>query len=70
MKPLMPLARRFVERGFTVVWAISGDANEPASTWREALAGNRWKAAATSLAAHVRLENGLDAAEALVLAPR
>jgi UDP:flavonoid glycosyltransferase YjiC (YdhE family) len=31
---------------------------------------SRWKAAATSLAAHVKQENGTDAAEALVLAPR
>jgi UDP:flavonoid glycosyltransferase YjiC (YdhE family) len=31
VRPLMPLARRLVERGFLVVWAVSGDANEPAS---------------------------------------
>ena len=37
VRPLMPLARRLVERGFTVVWAISGDTNEPASAWREPL---------------------------------
>ncbi len=33
----MPLAKRLVQRGYTVVWAISGDANEPASVWREPL---------------------------------
>ncbi len=37
VRPLMPLARRLVERGFTVIWAISGEANEPASVWREQL---------------------------------
>jgi UDP:flavonoid glycosyltransferase YjiC (YdhE family) len=37
VRPLMPLARRLVERGFLVVWAVSGDANEPASKWREPL---------------------------------
>lgn len=37
VRPLMPLAKRFVERGFHVVWAISGDANEPAAKWREQL---------------------------------
>jgi len=31
---------------------------------------SRWKEAATRLAAHVKQENGLDAAEALVLAHR
>jgi UDP:flavonoid glycosyltransferase YjiC (YdhE family) len=34
VRPLLPLARRLVERGHPVVWAISGDANEPASVWR------------------------------------
>ncbi len=38
VRPLTPLAKRLVERGFTVVWAISGDANEPASVWAEPLA--------------------------------
>lgn len=38
VRPLMPLARRLVERGFRVVWAISGDDNEPASVWRQPLA--------------------------------
>ena len=38
VRPLMPLARRLVERGFKVVWAISGDDNEPASVWRQPLA--------------------------------
>jgi len=38
VRPLMPLAKRLVERGFAVVWAISGDANEPASVWAEPLA--------------------------------
>ncbi|MGE0867864.1 MAG: glycosyltransferase [Kofleriaceae bacterium] len=33
VRPLMPLAKRLVQRGFTVVWAISGDDNEPASVW-------------------------------------
>jgi len=37
VRPLIPLARRLVQRGFTVVWAISGDANEPASVWRAPL---------------------------------
>ncbi len=37
VRPLIPIARRLVERGFTVVWAISGDANEPASAFREQL---------------------------------
>ena len=31
----MPLAARLVRRGYHVVWAISGDWNEPASAWRE-----------------------------------
>jgi UDP:flavonoid glycosyltransferase YjiC (YdhE family) len=35
--PLMPLAKRLVERGHTVVWAISGDQNEPASAWRKSI---------------------------------
>ncbi|MCX5743198.1 MAG: glycosyltransferase [Proteobacteria bacterium] len=38
VRPLMPLAKRLVARGFTVVWAISGDDTEPASAWREPLA--------------------------------
>src|SRR5262245_59480253 len=33
-RPLMPLARRLARRGFHVVWAISGDHNEPAAAWR------------------------------------
>jgi UDP:flavonoid glycosyltransferase YjiC (YdhE family) len=33
-RPLMPLARRLARRGYHVVWAISGDYNEPASAWR------------------------------------
>jgi UDP:flavonoid glycosyltransferase YjiC (YdhE family) len=37
VRPLMPLAKRFVQRGFPVVWAISGDANEPAAVWRKPL---------------------------------
>ena len=37
VRPLMPLARRLVQRGYTVVWAISGDPTEPASVWREQL---------------------------------
>ncbi len=37
VRPLIPLARRLVQRGHRVVWAISGDANEPASKWREPL---------------------------------
>lgn len=37
VRPLMPLARRLVERGDRVVWAISGDANEPAAMWRAQL---------------------------------
>jgi len=37
VRPLLPLAKRLVERGYTVVWAISGDANEPASAWAEQL---------------------------------
>lgn len=37
VRPLLPLARRLVERGFTVVWAISGDHDEPASRWRQPL---------------------------------
>jgi UDP:flavonoid glycosyltransferase YjiC (YdhE family) len=38
VKPLLPVAKRLVKRGFTVVWAISGDGNEPAAKWREPLA--------------------------------
>jgi UDP:flavonoid glycosyltransferase YjiC (YdhE family) len=38
VRPLMPLARRFVARGIPVVWAISGDDNEPASAWAQPLA--------------------------------
>jgi len=37
VRPLMPLARRLVERGLTVIWAISGDASEPASAWQQPL---------------------------------
>lgn len=37
VRPLLPLARRLVERGFAVVWAISGDANEPAAAWRKTI---------------------------------
>jgi UDP:flavonoid glycosyltransferase YjiC (YdhE family) len=37
VRPLMPIARRLVERGLTVVWAISGDGNEPASAWERPL---------------------------------
>lgn len=37
VRPLLPLAKRLVERGLAVVWAISGDDNEPASIWREPL---------------------------------
>ncbi|MGE0549888.1 MAG: glycosyltransferase [Kofleriaceae bacterium] len=37
VRPLMPLAKRLVQRGFTVVWAISGDDNEPASAWHKPL---------------------------------
>src|SRR5690348_9130056 len=35
VRPLLPLAKRLAERGFAVVWAISGDANEPAAVWRK-----------------------------------
>jgi len=38
VRPLMPLAARLAARGFDVVWAISGDPNEPASVWKEPLA--------------------------------
>lgn len=38
VRPLMPLARRLVERGLGVIWVISGDANEPASAWAQPLA--------------------------------
>jgi hypothetical protein len=38
VRPLMPLAARLVGRGFDVIWAISGDPNEPASVWKEPLA--------------------------------
>jgi UDP:flavonoid glycosyltransferase YjiC (YdhE family) len=38
VRPLMPLAARLVARGFDVVWAISGDPNEPASVWKEPFA--------------------------------
>ena len=38
VRPLMPLAARLVARGFDVVWAISGDPNEPASAWKEPFA--------------------------------
>lgn len=38
VRVLMPLAKRLVQRGFMVVWAISGDDNEPASVWRQPLA--------------------------------
>jgi UDP:flavonoid glycosyltransferase YjiC (YdhE family) len=34
VRPLLPLARRLVERGIDVVWAISGDPTEPAEVWR------------------------------------
>lgn len=37
VRPLMPLARRLVERGFGVIWVISGDANDPASAWKQPL---------------------------------
>ena len=37
VRPLMPLARRLVERGLGVIWVISGDANEPASVWERPL---------------------------------
>jgi UDP-glucoronosyl/UDP-glucosyl transferase len=37
VRVLFPLAKRLVERGFMVVWAISGDVNEPASVWRQPL---------------------------------
>ncbi len=37
VRPLMPVAERLVKRGFLVVWAISGDGNEPASRWRDQL---------------------------------
>src|SRR5258708_33147287 len=36
-RPLMPLAKRLTERGSTVIWAISGDGNEPASRWAQPL---------------------------------
>ncbi|MCC6997763.1 MAG: hypothetical protein IT370_24305 [Deltaproteobacteria bacterium] len=39
MRPLLPLARRLVERGQAVIWAISGDGNEPAAAWGKQLAG-------------------------------
>lgn len=38
VRPLMPLARRLVERGLSVIWVISGDANDPASAWERPLA--------------------------------
>lgn len=38
VRPLMPLAQRLVERGYTVIWAISGDPDEPASAWTEPMA--------------------------------
>ena len=38
VRPLMPLAARLVARGFDVVWAVSGDPNEPASVWKEPFA--------------------------------
>jgi UDP:flavonoid glycosyltransferase YjiC (YdhE family) len=38
VRPLMPLAARLVARGFDVVWAVSGDASEPASAWKEPFA--------------------------------
>jgi UDP:flavonoid glycosyltransferase YjiC (YdhE family) len=37
VRPLIPLARRLVERGLRVVWAISGDDNEPAARWQQQL---------------------------------
>jgi len=37
VRPLIPLAERLVQRGYAVIWAISGDANEPASAWKEPL---------------------------------
>lgn len=37
VRPLVPLARRLAERGIDVVWAMSGDANDPASPWAERL---------------------------------
>src|SRR5689334_9459027 len=37
VRPLMPLARRLCQRGYGVIWAISGDDNEPAAVWREPL---------------------------------
>jgi hypothetical protein len=37
VRPLMPLAKRLVTQGVPVVWAISGDDNEPASAWRQPL---------------------------------
>ncbi|HMJ09756.1 MAG TPA: hypothetical protein VK524_00050, partial [Polyangiaceae bacterium] len=38
VRPLMPFARRLVEHGRVVVWAVSGDHDEPASIWRQPLA--------------------------------
>jgi UDP:flavonoid glycosyltransferase YjiC (YdhE family) len=35
VRPLLPLARRLLERGIDVVWAMSGDADDPASVWHE-----------------------------------
>ncbi len=37
IRPLMPLAKRLVERGRPVIWAISGDGNEPAAAWKAPL---------------------------------
>jgi UDP:flavonoid glycosyltransferase YjiC (YdhE family) len=37
VRPLIPLARRLTKRGLRVVWAISGDDNEPAAVWQKPL---------------------------------
>lgn len=37
LNSLIPLARHFVQSGRAVIWAISGDPNEPASKWKDQL---------------------------------
>jgi len=37
VRPLVPLAQRLLARGIDVVWAISGDPDEPAAKWHDEL---------------------------------
>jgi UDP:flavonoid glycosyltransferase YjiC (YdhE family) len=37
VSPLIPLARHLVQSGYAVIWAISGDPDEPAAKWKDQL---------------------------------